>query len=100
MEINSEDKAIVEELQKINKNEKEMTKTRKKIKITIWAIIICNFLAGCFIGSIYFILKDIIYLIIGIFIVLLDIPIYIFLNIIVKKIGSKNEKHIANPIQK
>ncbi|MCL2039351.1 MAG: hypothetical protein FWG85_02850 [Bacteroidetes bacterium] len=90
--MNSNDKVILEELQNITKNKKDMTKTRKKIKITIWSIIVCNFLAGCFIGSIYFILKDIIYLIIGIFIVLLDIPIYIFLNTIIKKIDSNNEK--------
>ena len=90
--MNSKDKIILEELQNITKNKKDMTKTRKKIKITIWSIIVCNFLAGCFIGSIYFILKDIIYLIIGIFIVLLDIPIYIFLNTIIKKIDSNNEK--------
>jgi len=83
MEINSDDNTIVKELQNISKNKKEMTKARKKIKITIWSIMICNFLAGCFVGSIYFILDDIMYLFIGIVIILLDIPAYIFLNKII-----------------
>jgi len=90
MEINSDDNTIVKELQNISKNKKEMTKARKKIKITIWSIMICNFLAGCFVGSIYFILDDIVYLLIGIVIILLDIPAYIFLNRIIEKIDSNN----------
>ena len=86
----NEDKEIIEELKNITKNKKEMNKTRKCIKISMWAILTCNFLAGCFIGSIWLITNDLIYLFIGIFIILLDIPIYIILKSVINKIDTYN----------
>ena len=85
MEINKE-KEIIEELQKITKNKKEINKTKKRIKFAMFSILICNFLAGCFVGSIYFIMNDIIYLIIGIVVILLDIPVYFLLKKVIKNI--------------
>jgi hypothetical protein len=86
MEINNEDKEIIEELKKITKNKKELNKAQKKIKFAMWSILICNFIAGCFMGSIYFIIDNIIYLIIGIVLILLDIPAYKSLNKIIEKL--------------
>ena len=94
MEINNEDKEIVKELQNINKDKKDINKTRKIVKFAMWAILVCNFIAGCFMGSIYFFIDDIIYLIIGIVVILLDIPAYILLKGIVKKIEGYNKNNI------
>jgi len=88
MEINNKDKEIIEELQKISRDKEEYNKTRKKVNIAMWAILICNFLAGCFVSSIYFVLGDNIYLILGLIIILLDIPVYIALKKVIVNINK------------
>jgi len=87
---NNYDKEIIKELQNITKDNEELNKTRKRIKVAMYAILVCNFLAGCFIGSIYFIINDVMYLFIGIILILLDIPAYKILNNIIQKIKQNN----------
>ena len=87
---NLKDKEIINELQKLTKNKKEFNKAQKRIKFAMWSILICNFIAGCFISSIYFVIENIIYLIIGSVVILLDIPAYMLLNKIIKNLKNQN----------
>jgi undecaprenyl pyrophosphate phosphatase UppP len=100
--MNKNDNEIIEELElkeTITKNRTKMTKTYTRARFAVWAIIICNFLAGCFIGFIYFLIDEIICLIIGIVIILLIIPTYLILNKIMKKLQKDKKNAIKLDIE-
>ena len=86
---NNTNKAIFKELQSITHDEASLNQSKKKIKLIKYLIIIINFLAGCFIGSIYFIIGGVVFLIIGGVLILTGIPI----NYIFQRIEKNIEKY-------
>jgi len=70
------------------KTDEQNKKTIKSIAIGRNIIIICNILAAIFIGSIYFQFKNVIFIIIGLVLLLINFPIFILL----RKIGNNFTK--------
>lgn len=84
------------------KNEKPLdditlSKLKKKILLSRNIIVICNTLAGVFTFVVYYFIPEIIFMILGAILILLDIPCYFVFNNILRKIDKLKKLSSENP---
>jgi fatty-acid desaturase len=68
----------------------EIAKAKRRLRISRNIMLICNFVAGLFVIAIYFVLPNVVFIVFGVILLLLNIPAWIVFNKILDKLSYNN----------